>query len=498
VRAAVLYERLGEYHYWDDAAALECYERALALLPAGAAPERARVMAAQGHALMGMRRWLAARERCEAGLAVGDPQAEPGARITLGLVLGFLGEPTEGEAQLRRALDLAAALGAGEDTARAHIHLAELLRLRGQREEALAVAAAGEDAAARFGMRGSFGHFMYVNAAEDLLRLGRWDEAERRLAGAERRDLGRTAATMCHTLAGELRALRGDAEAARAQLELADELAAAGLPGEFMAPIRGAWATLALTEGDATAARDHVAAALEVAQDALYTPPLLSLAVRVEADLCERARAARSDHDRGRADALLAALDALLTVEGWAPPHALAHRALAQAEGSRAAGAHAVEPWASAVDAFERLAEPHPAAYARLRQAEAALVSAHDRALAGRLLVQAWATAVALRAAPLRDEIEALARRARLELAPPAAPDAPAPEAGPLGLTARETEVLRLLAEGLTNREIAGRLFISQKTVAAHVAHIFDKLDVHTRVEAAGRAQRLGMLDPSS
>ena len=54
--------------------------------------------------------------------------------------------------------------------------------------------------------------------------------------------------------------------------------------------------------------------------------------------------------------------------------------------------------------------------------------------------------------------------------------------------------MLRALAEGLTNREIGARLFISQKTVAAHLAHIFDKLGVHTRVEAAGRAQRLGVL----
>ena len=55
--------------------------------------------------------------------------------------------------------------------------------------------------------------------------------------------------------------------------------------------------------------------------------------------------------------------------------------------------------------------------------------------------------------------------------------------------------MLRLLAEGLTNRQIAGRLFISQKTVAAHMAHIYGKLDVHSRVEAAGLAQQLGVLE---
>ena len=55
--------------------------------------------------------------------------------------------------------------------------------------------------------------------------------------------------------------------------------------------------------------------------------------------------------------------------------------------------------------------------------------------------------------------------------------------------------MLQLLVDGLTNREIAERLFISQKTVGTHVGHIFDKLGVHNRVEAAGRARRLGVLE---
>ena len=128
-----------------------------------------------------------------------------------------------------------------------------------------------------------------------------------------------------------------------------------------------------------------------------------------------------------------------------------------------------------------------------LREAEGTLLAGGDRRAALRALAAAHDTAVALGARPLREAVEALARRARLDLV-----SAPAPAARDddgVGLTTREEEVLRLLADGLTNREIAGRLFISQKTVAAHMAHIYDKLDVHSRVEAAGRAQQLGVLE---
>ena len=51
-------------------------------------------------------------------------------------------------------------------------------------------------------------------------------------------------------------------------------------------------------------------------------------------------------------------------------------------------------------------------------------------------------------------------------------------------LTPREAEVLRLMAQGLGNGEIARRLFISEKTVKVHVSHIFEKLRVETRVQA--------------
>ena len=63
----------------------------------------------------------------------------------------------------------------------------------------------------------------------------------------------------------------------------------------------------------------------------------------------------------------------------------------------------------------------------------------------------------------------------------------------PAQLTARELEVLALVAEGLGNREIAERLFLSERTVAHHVSAILRKLGVRTRAQAGVRAVRLGL-----
>jgi DNA-binding CsgD family transcriptional regulator len=65
------------------------------------------------------------------------------------------------------------------------------------------------------------------------------------------------------------------------------------------------------------------------------------------------------------------------------------------------------------------------------------------------------------------------------------------------GLSGREREVLALVAQGRTNREIGERLFISQKTVGVHVGNILAKLEVSGRVEAAAVAIRLGLTEKS-
>jgi DNA-binding NarL/FixJ family response regulator len=69
----------------------------------------------------------------------------------------------------------------------------------------------------------------------------------------------------------------------------------------------------------------------------------------------------------------------------------------------------------------------------------------------------------------------------------------PATRAAPAGLTAREQEVLALLVDGLADREIAQRLFISERTVQHHVSAVLAKIGVSSRTAAAREAARLGL-----
>ena len=145
----------------------------------------------------------------------------------------------------------------------------------------------------------------------------------------------------------------------------------------------------------------------------------------------------------------------------------------------------------------------YEAAYARYRQAEAMLAGRGSREEATAVLAAARSTAAALRAAPLLEAIEGLAARARLTLDEPATA---APTDGRAGrsvpdavaayeLTAREIEVLRLVAAGRTNRQIGEELFISESTAGVHVSRILGKFGVAGRVEAATIAARLGLAD---
>jgi DNA-binding NarL/FixJ family response regulator len=127
------------------------------------------------------------------------------------------------------------------------------------------------------------------------------------------------------------------------------------------------------------------------------------------------------------------------------------------------------------------------------RAAEAALTGGDRDGAAARLRCAA-ALADGLGAEPLAQEIAILARRGGIA-AFASAGDSPA-GASAAGLSGRELEVLRLVAAGCSNRDIASELFISPKTASVHVSNILGKLDVASRGEAAARAHALGLVDP--
>jgi DNA-binding NarL/FixJ family response regulator len=174
------------------------------------------------------------------------------------------------------------------------------------------------------------------------------------------------------------------------------------------------------------------------------------------------------------------------------------------AEATRLHGRAEPDAWAESAETWERLQRPSLAAYARWREAEARLSARGNRDEAAAALRSALAIADRLGAAPLAREIHALAGRARLNLTP----DEPEATAEPVsddstddaerfGLTAREREVLGLVALGRTNRQIAAELFISENTAGVHVSRILGKLEVASRGEAAAIAYRLGMTEPA-
>jgi len=82
--------------------------------------------------------------------------------------------------------------------------------------------------------------------------------------------------------------------------------------------------------------------------------------------------------------------------------------------------------------------------------------------------------------------------------------NAPAAAAGPfvaneekreqLGITRRELEVLELMAQGMSNREIAGRLFVSENTIKTHSSRVFDKLGARRRTQAVQLGREFGLL----
>lgn len=196
------------------------------------------------------------------------------------------------------------------------------------------------------------------------------------------------------------------------------------------------------------------------------------------ADLVEQGHAlldaARTTADRGRPRG------------GRLGPEGLAWLERAAAEHSRLTGENDPALWERTTRAFD-YGYRYETARSRFRWA-AALCAAGDRNAAEIEAAQALEEAEEMGAAPLAEAVRALARRARLDL--------PGVRRSTTAvLTEREEEVLQLVAQGLTNRQIGERLYISAKTVSVHVSNVLAKLGASGRAEAVSLAHQRGLLE---
>ncbi len=266
--------------------------------------------------------------------------------------------------------------------------------------------------------------------------------------------------------------------------------------GEYIA--RGLLAEHALWQGDTDTAATEAMATIKTlhAYQGGYGPAVIRVAATGLAALADRARVARAagDEEAVRVAVEMARVMVDAAREGAAyrrrPKFVLGVEgrgwlARAEAEWLRVQGGHDPQSWRAVVDEFSP-GFVYETARSRWRLAEA-LAEAGRRDEAA----QEWRLAVEvadrLGAGPLRGALSDLARRARLGEHASVRP-------GPVaGLTDRERQVLRLVAEGRSNREIASALFISPKTASVHVSNILAKLGAASRTEAAAIAHRDGL-----
>jgi DNA-binding CsgD family transcriptional regulator len=431
---------------------------------------------------------------------VGARAEEGHALNTLGFVQTYLGNPGGGVTNLRESLRIAEEVDDVDDLCRAYLNLSDCLSGPLNRlEEGLQVALDGAAVSQRRGTASDYGVSLQSNAAMALIRLGRTGEAREILRDAQSRHPSEIADADLRLSLARLEVCSGSFADAAAHIGTVRRMSDA-LDPPYDAPVRAMEAEIALWQGQPDDALATVAAGLERADSPWLAAPLVWLGLWAHADAAAAPRRADGDGARDGGGAFGAA-ELLERAQGFlaGPPPATdvtrGYVALCEAEAARLAEPGAADQWGKAAAVWASLRQPYVGAYAHLRQAEALLARRQVRD-GSAVLRRAYETAGRLGADHLRHELALLARRARIKLGPSGGEATDAPTDDRIGLTARQLEVLALIAEGRTNREIAETLFITEKTAGAHVSSILGRLGVRSRVEAATTAHRLGITRP--
>jgi DNA-binding CsgD family transcriptional regulator/tetratricopeptide (TPR) repeat protein len=484
--------------------AMETAERALAMLPPDEiSRERASILvwAARVRYLRGRYREALreGREALHTAVAAGDRRSESEVLNTLGMAGIVTGSIDEGRESLRRAIEIARQDDDVDGVSTAYGNLADTLSLAGRTTEALETAKEGM--AAVSGRVPRPHDWMSLTVSDISFEAGDWEAARKYLVPAAAQLAGRQL-IFRHLREAEFALGVGDDETADRCLEEAEPLVARSSEPQWIGAFGTLLAELRRRQRDLAGARAAVAQALDrmelCTDDVARIARVTAAGMRVEADIAQRARDLRERADeRGAIARSRIHMQRLRAAAQEGGPVERAWCAVGAAELSRARGRNDPKLWVAAAKEWDAITRPFQRAISLWRATEA-YVEAGDRTKACDSARDALEISQHLGARWLVDELSALAQRARLELG--LAEDAPAADgerdgAGsegedPFGLTQRERQVLALVAEGATNRQIGAALFMAEKTASVHVSRILSKLGVRSRTQAAAVAHR--------
>jgi ATP/maltotriose-dependent transcriptional regulator MalT len=499
-RGLIRYD-MGRFGYLDDL-------RQAAALVSAAGPVRLRAQVLENLSRMlhgpghSAEKIATARRAMELAREAGEPSIEAHALVNLAwarsLRFSRIDEQLPSFAEARR---IARAAGSYNPQMRCDISESDALEGAGRHEDAARVARDGIAAAGRHGLARTSGAFLAINLAEPLVSLGRWDEALEVIEQALEHAPPLLYQASLHGLAADIALARGLTERAAELYEAADRVLSRGdFRDQTVLPH-------AQRQVELQAALGHVDAARELAARALREHDLVEAAPRYSWPLLVSFARLAGPPPGLRAPARRLAVEGelqrahSLTFAALTGPAADADDAVLRDDdawleaGDDDAAVRRLKAWDEAAAAWAALRQPYSEARALAGGARAALAGG-ERQEAGDRLARARVLAEGLGAAPLLAELDDMARRAGLTRQGDLAPArSGTPEGPPLGLTAREREVLRHLAAGRSNREIAGELFIAVKTVSVHVSNILAKLGAASRGEAAATAHRLRLFE---
>ncbi|MEK6719407.1 MAG: AAA family ATPase [Chloroflexota bacterium] len=542
LEAGRLHERLGLYRRvdGDHAGGLEAQREAVRLIPPAPSVDRATALASLAQALMLDGSFSEAKARANEAVAMADDLGEVGlpakshATCTLGICEAYGGDLSQAVQLLEESRALSEQLRRLDQVFRSLANITTTYELQWRQGDAIRTATEGIDRANREGLETVYGNQLRGNVASSLILVGRWDDArEMSQRGLEWSPAGPAFVDPAISLAAVEVESKADEHSANLLGRLLLELEILPDP-QYVVPASRVVASFALWRGDvgdARGAAERGWSLLDASEDWIaisrMAGTLLEVLAAQVADAKERRDLATVAEARTRAAVVLdvaerAVQSADVSKEMGSRRDADSWLNNARAHRKRLNGDVEPDDWNEAAEAWAAIGDPYQEARARWRQAEALLTYGDGRAGRSKAigpLREAYRAATKLGAGPLIRELEALAGRALIKL-PLAASNAPRrekiyvqgattaaaitsafapPPSGPrsdaFGLSPREREVLRLIAQGRTNRDVGDRLFISQKTVGVHVGNILAKLGVSGRVEAATVALRLGLAD---